>query len=140
LLEAATAAKVHRPAAYVALANLRLAEAQARPLGGERHFNAQQVSGILTPIFQARDQAILPYYAYGAIADVWYRSAVKPSEANLAALQEGIGYYPRDVMLAYVAARASSRWMYPQLTAAFTKAGLRFADDDMAAKLTALPH
>ena len=140
LLESATAAKVHRPAAYVALANLRLTEAQAHPQGGDEHFSAQQVVGILTPIFQARNQAILPYYAYGAIADAWYRSAVRPSQANLAALQEGVGYYPRDAKLAYVAARASSRWTYPELTAAFTKAGLRFADDDMTAKLTALSH
>jgi hypothetical protein len=112
ILAAATKARVARPAAYVALAQLNFDDALEHPAVARARFSAQQVSEVLKPLFAVRKDTALQAAGYRLIAESWSHSDEKPSLLNLAVLQEGASLYPFDADLALASAKAYAQWGY----------------------------
>jgi hypothetical protein len=128
LLNAATKAGVDRPSAYVALARLHLADASAKP-AADGKLSVEQVAAVLTPLFEARKhQPALPE-TYELIATAWLQSAVAPTAANLAVLDEGVRAFPRESALLYRAALLYRQAGANPTAASIAKLGLRFSTD-----------
>jgi hypothetical protein len=131
LLEPAVKAGINRPSAYVELARLRLAEAAAKPATNGK-LSVEQVAAVLTPLFEARKhQPALPE-TYELIATAWTQSAVAPTPANLAVLDEGVRAFPRESALLYRAAQLYRQAGANPTAASIAKLGLRFASDPAA--------
>ncbi len=99
-LEAAARAQAVRPHAYLALARMRFAEADAHPAAGEK-FSAEQTAAVLTPLFAARGQPPALSEVYEAIGEAWSRSIVAPTAQHLAVLDEGVRRFPRNATLVF---------------------------------------
>ncbi len=100
ILAAAAAAKSTDPRVYLELARQRLARFEARPGDGTR-LSAGQVQDVLAVLFIARGLPPARPEVYEAIAETWERSAVRPTAANLAVLEEGVRLFPRRAALIY---------------------------------------
>ncbi len=101
LLEAATLAKVVRPVAYLDLAQLRYADALAKPGATEGSFSATQVSAVLDLLLAARRQAPPLARVYELMADTWAHSAAKPKRDDVLVLVEGVRIFPTHLRLLY---------------------------------------
>jgi hypothetical protein len=128
LLEPAVKAGVKRPAAFVALARLRLAEATAKPAAGDK-LSAAQLAAVLTPLFEARKLAPPLPETYELIAAAWAQSAANPTPDNLGVLDEGIRAFPRDSELLLNSAQLYVRAGAAPTAASIAKLGLRFATE-----------
>jgi len=100
-LEAAAAAKVVRPLAYLELARLRFATAQAAAGGPEALFSAAQVADITAPLLVARLQPPPMPEVYELIGDTYFRSNENPKPDVMGMLFEGINLNPRRMGLLY---------------------------------------
>jgi hypothetical protein len=132
LLEAATLANVNRPSAYVQLAEIRLAANKADARGAKGKLDGEQVAAVLAPLFKARNYPPPLPETYNLIAEAWSASAVQPSAANLAVLDEGIRRFPRQSPLLLQAAQ-----LYRQIgdnahALAIAQLGIRFPADAAA--------
>ena len=98
-LEAAVSAEVVRPKAYLALAELRYAEAITQPSGADGKLSAQQAASIFEPL-----QTALRYCpvvdVYRLIVKVWFHCEVKPTSPEIERMVEGVAHFPRDTVLA----------------------------------------
>ena len=112
ILDAAAKAGVRRPAAYSALAELRLEEARSHPQAQGGHFDPDQLASVLTPLFETRKISRLDAKGYELVAEAWSESAKKPSLRNLAVLKEGIRLYPFDSELAAESSKTYAQWGY----------------------------
>jgi hypothetical protein len=131
LLEPAAKSGVALPSAHVTLARLRLAEAATRP-AADGKLSPEQMTAILTPLFEARKlQPALPE-TYELIAEAWARSALPPKPEHLAVLDEGIRAFPRDSALLYRAAQLYQQAGAAPTAGSIARLGLRFAADDTA--------
>jgi hypothetical protein len=128
LLEAATRTGVKRPAAYVELARLRLAEVTAKPSTNGK-LGAVQMAAVLTPLFEARKLAPPLPETYELIATAWSQSAAAPTPENLGVLDEGIRAFPRDGELLYTAAQLYRTAGAPPTAASIARLGLRFSNE-----------
>ncbi len=108
LLEAALAAKVARPQAYLVLAEIRSAEAAAHPQAQGGRLTAAQANTILGPLREALRFSPDPE-AYDLMADTWLRCESSPPASNLALLAAGAAFFPRSTVLAYKAALVCNR-------------------------------
>jgi hypothetical protein len=98
-LEKAAKAGVVRPTAYLVLAQLRLAEAVAKPLGRDGKLSAKQADSILEPVKVAlRSAARLE--AWDLTVETLARCEVKPSSADLETIAAGVSQFPRSTSLA----------------------------------------
>jgi hypothetical protein len=138
ILMAATAAGVERPAAYIDLAQINLAEAKAHPDTSIGKLSANQTASVLKPLFEVRRKTRLDSKGYILIAEAWSSSAEKPSLPNLAVLEEGIGLYPFDSALALSAARTYALWGYATEAEALIDQRLKFTNDETATRLIEL--
>ena len=100
-LEAAAQAKAVRPRAYLELARLRFAAANAKPDETGGQLSAAQTVAVLTPLFTARSQPPSLPEVYELIGESWSRSIVVPTAEHLAVLDEGVRRFPRDAGLVY---------------------------------------
>jgi hypothetical protein len=100
LLEAATAAKVDRPAAYLELAQMRYADALAKPATADG-FSVAQVSSIVGLLNTARKQVPSLPGVYELLCDTWVHSAAKPKREEIAVLVEGVKIFPTRLKLMY---------------------------------------
>jgi len=100
LLTAAVRTGGVRPRADFELARIRFAQASAAPAGPAGGFSAAQVASVLEPLALARTQSPPLIAAYALLADVWFHSAVPPTPADLAPLEEGVRLFPRASALA----------------------------------------
>ncbi len=100
LLEAATAAKVDRPAAYLELAQMRYATALTKP-GTADGFSVAQVSSIVSLLNTARKQVPSLPGVYELMCDTWGHSAAKPKREEIAVLVEGVKIFPTRLKLMY---------------------------------------
>jgi hypothetical protein len=128
-LEAAAKANIVRPRAYLELARLRYAEALAAPAGANGRFDADQLAGILRPLFTARMQPPSMSEVYQLIATAWTQSAVPPTNDQIAVLGEGIRIFPRNSELVYRSAALCVQLSRNDTARDLIDLGLKFSRD-----------
>jgi hypothetical protein len=101
LLEAATAAKVSRPAAYLDLAQLRYADALVKPAAAEGTLSDAQVASVQSLLLTARQQVPSLPGVYELLSDLWVHSAAKPKKDDILVLVEGVRLFPTRLKLLY---------------------------------------
>lgn len=130
LLEAAAAAHVVRPRAYLELARLRLADGLARPQGRAGTLSVRQTANVLDPLFTAHGQPPPLPEVYEMISAAWSRCEATPSAANLAVLDEGVRRYPRHAALVYGDAALKAKAGQVAEAAALIRLGLRVTTEE----------
>ncbi len=127
-IEAATAAKVVRPRAYLELARFRYADALAQPGAGER-FSPEQVAAITGPLLAARLQPPSLPEVYELMTETWVRSATPPKKEDVVYLVEGVRLFPGRLKMLYAAAGLSAQAGMLDVAHAFTDYGMKVAPD-----------
>ncbi len=117
--------KVVRPQAYVVLANLRYAEASAKPLGPQGKLSAKQAASIIEPLQSALQNAPTPN-VFNLLVETWAHCALKPTKRDVEDIANGIGLYPRDVGLAYISAAVCANGGYTSRAVDLIDKGLIF--------------
>lgn len=128
-LEAAVAAKVVRPEAYLELARYRYADALARPAGANGIFSAAQAAGVLDLLLIARKQPPPHPATYDLMADTWTRSPATPKREDISAMVDGVRMYPGRLKLAYQVAALSADAGLPDVAHSLADHGLKYAPD-----------
>jgi hypothetical protein len=127
-LEAAVKANVVRPRAYQVLAELRLAAANAKPLGANGRISVQQAAAVLEPL-----QAALRFPAslelYDLMVDTWGRCDAKADSVSIKTLVTGAALFPRSTSLTFKAALLCARNGYRAQADELVRQGLVFAID-----------
>ena len=100
-LEAAVAARVVRPRAYLELARIRYLAALKNPQGGNRLLSSAQVNVVLEPFKTGFDQAPPLLESCRLIAEAWSHSTATLGPAQLALCDRALGFFPRDPALLY---------------------------------------
>lgn len=126
LLEAALRTGVVRPRANFALAELRYAQAIAKPEGADAELSAQQAASILGPL-RAPLQSAPTSDVFRLVVKTWANCEGKPSEGDVAAVVKGVESFPRDAELAYNSALLCSRSGYAAQADKLIDLGLVFA-------------
>ena len=127
-IEAATAAKVVRPRAYVELARFRYADAVAKA-GAGGQFSAEQVAAITGPLLVARLQPPPLPEVYELMTETWVRSATPPQKENVMYLVEGVRLFPGRLKMLYVVAGLSAQAGLPDVAHSFADYGIKVALD-----------
>lgn len=127
-IEAATAAKVVRPRAYLELARFRYADALAQP-GAEAQFSPEQVAAITGPLLVARLQPPSLPEVYELMTETWVRSAAPPKKEDVVYLIEGVRLFPGRLKMLYAAAGLSAQAGMLDVAHAFTDYGIKVALD-----------
>jgi len=128
-LEAAANAKAQRARAYLELGRLRLKAALAKPAGPDGKLDGAQVTGVLTPLFDALKQPPRMAEVYGLIAETWTQSAVAPQAEHLAVPIEGVRYFPRDMDLLMQVTLLAAKRNFPAEARALAERGVKLAND-----------
>jgi hypothetical protein len=126
LLEAAARQRAARPSAYVALAEIRYAQAMAKPLGTGQRLSARQAASVLDPLETALQFAPSPV-PYRLIVDTWENCEARPSSRDINRIVEGVETYPRYAYLAYHSALVCARSGYGVEAQKMLGDGERFA-------------
>ena len=103
-LEAAVAAKVGWPRAYLELARFRYADALAQPAAPDQRFSPAQSDAVVDLLMAARSQPPSLPEVYELIADTWVRSATPPGRDRVGLVVEGARLFPGHLKLVYQAA------------------------------------
>jgi hypothetical protein len=127
-IEAATAAKVKRPRAYLELARFRYADALAKP-GAGGQFSAEQVSGIVAPLLIARVQPPSMPEVYELMTTAWSLSVETPKRDDVVFLIEGVRLFPGRLRMLYQAALLSAQANMLDVAHAFADHGVKIAPD-----------
>lgn len=130
-IEAATAAKVVRPRAYLELARFRYADALAKP-GAGAQFSPEQVAAITGPLLVARLQPPSLPEVYELMTETWVRSATPPKKEDVVYLVEGVRLFPGRLKMLYAAAGLSAQAGMLDVAHAFTDYGIKVALDAKA--------
>ncbi|HEY1794180.1 MAG TPA: hypothetical protein VGG34_14785 [Opitutaceae bacterium] len=130
LLLAAANAGVPRPAVYAALAELRYADALAKPLGADGKLSAGQAAGVLGPLGTALGHGPTADLLHLRVA-VWTKCEAQPSTADADEIVRGCALFPRDTDLAYDAAVLCSQSGHPAQASALIDSGLVFTTRDV---------
>ena len=128
-LEAAVQGGVVRPRASYELARLRYAEAQKAPAAPGGRLSAAQATSVLQPLATAWRQPPALLEMYALTADVWARSVPAFTRKNLAMLDEGVAYFPRNAPLIYQAAWLNARQGFKPEAEALIVRGLKAGTD-----------
>jgi len=131
-LEAATAAKVVRPLAYLELARMRYQEALAAGGGAEARFTSAQTTAIIAPLLVARIQPPPMPETYELIGDAYARSVDDPKPEIMGMLIEGVNLNPRRIGLVYRTALLFIRIGDFKDAATLIEHGLRYSPPGMA--------
>lgn len=126
-LEEAVAAKVDQPAAYLALARLRLEEGKRN--SPDNRLSEAQLVRVLQPLFAALSLKVTHPNLYIQIADAWLESKAQPDFDNLAVLDQGVLAYPRNTELIYKSATLKIRYGYTEDARSLVELGLKVARD-----------
>jgi hypothetical protein len=129
-LEAAVTAGVVRPAAYDALAKLRLAEAIARPMGQDGKLSVAQAASVLG-LLEAALRVAPSYDAYDMMVGTWTNCEAKPAEGDMAEISKGVALYPRMTDLAYNSALLGLQSGYAVQASKLIDQGLVFATNEV---------
>jgi len=134
-LEAATAAEVVRPRAYLELARLRLDMTLSGFQEGIGDLNQTDYSEILNLLSTTQMQmpALLgTYYVY---ARAFEHAPVKPQMVDMRVLEEGIRIFPQNANLAYKVATLYKRLGYPDDAKAVVERAMKHAESEHDRKL-----
>lgn len=128
LLNAAVAAKVDRPDAYVALARLRFVAAVAK--NGENHpFSRVEAGEIITLVHAGFQRAPQSLALYEMLAQTWLRVDEKIRHDDALLLLQGAARYPDQAGLTYDTARLAASIGAFDAASALTEHGLIIAGD-----------
>lgn len=130
LLEAAAKSGVDRPRAYAALAQLRYAEAMAKPEGVDGKLSSRQAAAVLDPLKAAMEHGPTADLFEMAI-DVWTNCEARPAAADVDELVRGCALFPRNTDLAYNAAALCGQAGYPVRASELIDRGLVFTSRDV---------
>lgn len=128
-LEAAVKAGAARPRAYLVLAELRYADAIARPLGSKGKLSAQQAASIIEPL-QTASQYPPVFDIFRLIVDTWAHCEARPADRDVERIVEGVALFPRNTPLAFRSALVCAQNGYVSQAAALIDKGLLFASDE----------
>jgi hypothetical protein len=126
-LEAAVKAGVVRPRAYYEMA--RINYNALRAWEPEAKFTGKQTAELLQPLFVARTQSPPLPEVYLLIAKVWGNSAITPTRAHLAVLDEGVRNFPSNLGLVYVTAQLNVAHGFGPAVAGLIDYGLRMSSE-----------
>jgi hypothetical protein len=125
-LEAAVAAGVVRPRAYIALAKLRYLDAVARPMGSDGKLNAVQAASILEPL-RASPKFAPDLEVLELTVATWSRCDAMPSRKDIEDIAGGVALFPRETDLALSSALLCAQSGYPGQAATLIDEGLVFS-------------
>jgi hypothetical protein len=128
LLETAVAAHVARPNAYIELARIRYEEARANPAGPGGTLGPGQVSSILD-LLRGNPAAFEQIRTLKLVVDTLSHGAGPSVPADLALLDEGIGFFPKNPGLRLVAAELYARAGAKDAALERVRQGLSLAPD-----------
>ena len=128
-LDAAVAAKVVRPAAYLEQARFRYNDALAQPGAADGKFSPAQVTGVLAPLLVARTQPSPSAGIFELAADTWFRSAAIPTREELMLLTEGVQRFPTRLRLIYQTAALCGQAGLNEAAHSLVDHGLKYAPD-----------
>ncbi len=125
LLEAAARQAAVRPMAYLGLAEIRFAQASARPRGTGGRLSAQQAEAILEPV---RMMGQFPPLAdtYRLMVQILENTEAKPTDRDIDELAAGAALFPRYTALLYHAARECALSGHATQAATLIDLGMRF--------------
>lgn len=103
-LTAAVDGNATDPDAYRALAQMRYADALAKPGAPGNRFSPDQVAGITSLLTRAWRLPPPSIATYDLLADTWSQSAVPPTQADIGPLVEGSQRFPGHLRLVYATA------------------------------------
>jgi hypothetical protein len=130
LLEAAAKAGAVRPRAYLALAELRYAQAIASPEAG-RKLSAKQEESVLDPLKVALAYPNPPDPdAYNLFVETWRHCEAKPAPEDIRTIAEGVAYSPRNTQFAYRSALVCGRSGYAVQASELIDMALLFASQE----------
>jgi hypothetical protein len=118
-----------RPRASYELARLRYAEAKKKPGEPGDRLSAEQATEVLQPLAASRPAAPALLETYALTADVWAHSVPAFTRQNLALLDEGVAYFPRNLPLIYQAAWLNARQGFTTEAEALIVRGLNAGPD-----------
>jgi hypothetical protein len=130
-LEMAVKARVERPSAYLATAQLRYADAVAGPLGNEGKLSTEQAEFILEPAQVALGSSATAE-TWGLIVDTFARGEVKPSAADIEKMVAGVSQFPAETPLVLRAVQLCFQTGNTAGAAKLIDEGLAFATDEDA--------
>lgn len=128
-LESALRGGAMRPRASYELARLRYAEMKKSPAAPGDRLSAEQATTVLQPLAPARTAAPPLLETYALTADVWSHSVPALTRENLAVLDDGVAYFPRNVPLIYQAAWLNARQGFTAEADALITRGLNAGPD-----------
>jgi len=128
LLEEAVGAQVARPAIYVKLAHIRYQEDLAKQPDGR--LDAGQVLAILGLLRESCRYAPAQVETYTLALEVWNHAAVAPVREDMAFLENGVAFFPRDGALVAGAARLGQRAGFKQEALEIVDRGEQYAAPD----------
>ena len=126
-LEAAARAKAVRAQAYLELARLRYAAAQAQSADRAGRLSAEQTAEVLQPLLTARIQPPPMREVYELFLEVWAHSAVVPTRENYDLLLAGAQTFPRQFRLIYRIAEFGIQYGFTGDAAKLVEYGLQYA-------------
>ncbi len=100
-LEAAVKAGVIRPRAYLELAKLRWSDVRVNPQGEAGKPSAEQTATVTSLLVEGRTQSPPLPESYELLAEVTLEAGTRPTAAEIAALAEGLVYFPKRTELSY---------------------------------------
>jgi hypothetical protein len=127
LLEEAVRAGVVRPRVYYE--TVRIHYNALRTWDPAAKFTAKQTADLLQLLFTARSQSPPMPEVYLLIAEVWGHSAVPPTRAHLAVLDEGVRNFPGNLGLVYATARLNVEHGFGPAAEELIEYGLRVAGE-----------
>jgi tetratricopeptide (TPR) repeat protein len=134
-LEAAVAAGVVRPRAYVELANLRLDEALPSVQHGIGDLDAAEYTAIISLLTTARVQMPSLLATYDVFARAMEHAPTRPTPEDLRPLEQALELFPQNAALAYRVANLCREEGYAEEAASIVDRAARFSDNDEARTL-----
>jgi len=128
-LEAAIEAGVVRPQVYYELARILYAEAKANPTGRNRMLSAAQATAVTAPLLAVQEQTPVLREVFDLAAVAWSNSDTALTRRELALLDTGLRFFPRDLDLLYKAALVNAVQGYKAETTALVERGLKYSRD-----------
>lgn len=143
-LEAADRLHAANPAAGLALARLRYADAQAKPGAAGGQLAEAQTRAVVAPLDAARRTPPAMPEVYELMTDAWLHSAATPAKPDLAMINQGVVLFPRRPLLLYQAAELNRRHGDPREARLMATAGVQLSRNEESRKafqaiLDALP-
>ena len=131
-LEAAAKAKAERPRAYLELGRMNFEEVSAQPSGADKKLSEAQVARVLAPLEIARKQRPPMAQLYSLMAEVWLKSARRPTQEEFRTVVEGPMTFPTSIPLVWRTTLLAAEWKFEKEALALAQHGVRISRDSGA--------